>query len=402
MSALDTWLANHPRVHDAIYWQKPPGSTESGGKYSQWSSKRKGLLWEAYKKAKSGAPTGLSDPPKNLRALADDESAETWISEHDAWSLYVTHLAQTLAVETEQRVPWSIATQYYDTTSLRILLDSRQFFTAIAPGVYAFDFAIGGDAVMAPPDCSYQFLVANDLIATASQGGSPDYPRDTIGRVLGWCRDSMIHFSGGYTAKDMDATWQYRGWTPVSRVIAGTHNKEYTVPSLDFRHWTGGCHGTVGFLRAVLRTINIPVQYLKVESHAQPYFRVQKRWLSHGDDPYDTPNHRYPQDGGTLPWPAADLLITPHTHHAWFGSQVAAATRKKNVGRRSQQLSLELLPNYLLAAYCRDKQAGLSHSKGEVFGYVGNAYTLAQLNAYGLWGKLDAKLASIGGCAQVP
>src|SRR4051812_11253531 len=111
---LDTWLANHPQVHAAIYWQKPPGSTSSGGKYAQWSAKRKGLLRDAYKKALNGEPTGLVDPPPNQRALADADTAETWITEHDAWHLYVTHVAHSLAVETEQRVPWQMATQYYD------------------------------------------------------------------------------------------------------------------------------------------------------------------------------------------------------------------------------------------------------------------------------------------------
>lgn len=48
-----------------------------------------------------------------------------------------------------------------------------------------------------------------------------------------------------------------RGEAPMLRTIEGTidqANPEYGV-----RHWTAGCHGSAGFLRAILRTVNIPV-----------------------------------------------------------------------------------------------------------------------------------------------
>ena len=43
----------------------------------------------------------------------------------------------------------------------------------------------------------------------------------------------------------------------MKRIINGTLHPKYA--SDPPRHWTAGCHGTVGFLRAVLRTVNIPV-----------------------------------------------------------------------------------------------------------------------------------------------
>ena len=400
---LQTWLGNHPHVHAAIYWEKPAAVAESGGPYDQWSGKRKSLLQEAYDAAVAQTPTGLTDPPPNIIPVGDTAPPETVITHEAAWKLYVTHVAHTLALETEQRVPWQIATQYYDMTSLRILLDSRQFFTSLPIGGYAFDFNLSGDAVPAPPDISYNFLLNNDLIEIPAEAGSLDYPGDTIGRVLGWCRDNLTHFDGGYTAKNMQLTWGYRGYTPVSRVISGTHNKGYNPDNqYNFRHWTGGCHGTTGFLRAVLRSINIPVQNTRTVGHSLAYFRTIKRYLSHSDDPYDTRCRRYPEDTGDLPWPAKSLLISPHTHKLWFGSAVSDATKKNNISRRPPQLSIQKLPTYLLAAYCRDKKAGLSHAKGEVFDNMQSAYSLTVLEGLNLWGKLEAKVQSLGGCSMIP
>lgn len=400
---IQNWIENHPQVHAAIHWDKRIGSTASGGPYDQWSAKRKQLLQKAYDAAVNQQPTGLPDPVPNFCSVGDGAWPGTAISDDHAWQLYVTHVAHTLAVETEQRVPWSIATQYYDKTSLRILLDSRKFFTCLPTGGYAFDYYESGFAVPAPPDLSYAFLRDNDLIETPSEAGSLDYPGDTIGRVLGWCRDNMTHFSGSYTAKNMQQTWGYRGFTPVSRVISGTHNKAYNPDDqYNFRHWTGGCHGTTGFLRAVLRTINIPVQNTRTTGHSLAYFCTIKRYLSHSDDPYDLRCQRFQQNGGTLPWPAKSLLISPQTHTLWFGSKVSDATKKKNVSRRPAQLSIQKLPTYLLAAYCRDQKAGLSHAKGEVYENLKPAYSLKVLEGLDLWGKLGAKVQSLGGCANIP
>jgi hypothetical protein len=396
---LETWLAQHANVCNAIYWQKPLDGSGSGGTYPNWSAKRKALLQTAFERALLRKPTGAADPAPNLMPLPDNGSPVTMISTDDAWDIYVSFVAQSLAVETAGRVPWSLLG--YGATSLKILFDSRQFFVAALPG-YLLDFDTVGDALPCPADVAYRWVEDNDIVFQPTEGGSPNYRRATVGRAIAWCRDAMLHFAGGYTAKNMQDTWQYRGWTPVSRVISGTHNK---ADVNSFGHWTGGCHGTTGFLRVCLRTVNIPVQNTHVDGHSLPYFRTEKRWLSHGDDPYDRRDYWYPEYGeenAALPWPADDLLIGETTHKAWFGSAVSATTQSNNVSRRPAQLSLQRLPMYLLAAYCRDKQAGKTHGKGEVFGFVQPAYSLKALEDFDLWTKLEAKLQSLGGCGQIP
>ena len=73
----------------------------------------------------------------------------------------------------------------------------------------------------------------------------------------------------------------------ASRIIAGTpFAGEENMPLGGILHRTAGCHGTAGFLRAVLRTVNIPVQERYANGHGIVAFTSESRYLSHADDPY--------------------------------------------------------------------------------------------------------------------
>ncbi|MEA2424800.1 MAG: hypothetical protein QOH13_1210, partial [Thermoleophilaceae bacterium] len=225
----------------------------------------------------------------------------------------------------------------------------------------------------------------------------------TIVTLLTWCRDNLSHYLNGASAQNMQDTWHYRGFPPVERMIAGTHNTLYD-PShkLNFSHWTAGCHGTVGFLRAILRTVNIPVQYTTAAEHAQPYFMTEGLYLSHGDDPYSDFAKQHPP-ATAPPFPVADMLIGEALHEEWFGAAVSEKKRLQNVGRRTTDLALPTLPVSLLYAYCQDKALGRSHAEGDVFGaFKPYGYTLADLRDADLWQRMDAKIAAFGGCAAIP
>lgn len=400
--SLEHWLHAHPKVRDAIHWQGP-GS--AGRTYEQWSSAQRGELADAHAKAVNGQATGLTDPPPNLVHLAGNDYPTTVLSHDDAWRLYVTHVAQSLAVEIDKRVPWSLTG--CSSKELAVLLDSRQFFTWDAgPGGYSIDDSISGVALPAAPDTSYGLIEEirrtpefQAEVEPVPQPGIPLQlsPRSIlIAQLVGWCRDNMTHFGGDYHAKPMQATWQYRGMPPVARIISGTHNHE--LPSANFGHWTAGCYGTVGFLRAVLRTANVPVACTNMTGHAQPFFMTEGSYLSHGDDPYsglakrDTPT-------AEPPYPASLLLIGQAEHDAWFGAGVSDTDKYDNVGRRPTDLAIPYLPMYLLYRYCDDQAAGRSHAEGHVYNDLFRPiYTLSELNAAHLWSRMDEKLATLGGC----
>ncbi len=97
----------------------------------------------------------------------------------------------------------------------------------------------------------------------------------------------------------------------------------------------------------------------------------------------------------------SELLIDEAKYDAWFGSGVSAADKLKNVGKRTQELAIQYLPNYILRAYCNDKAAGRTHASGSVKEAF-PSYTVAQLEADHLWSNMDAKITSLGGCDHVP
>jgi hypothetical protein len=144
--------------------------------------------------------------------------------------------------------------------------------------------------------------------------------------------------------------------------------------------------------------MNIPVEYVQPEGsgHAMPRFSVDGWYLSHGDDPYDQYVTSTPQ------YPLSKLLINQSTWDAWFGSAVATATRKNNIGRRVAELAAIHLPDALLRDYCGDITHSSPHATSSVAEYFSKWYSVAELEALGLWERLADKVALLGGCQQIP
>ena len=188
----------------------------------------------------------------------------------------------------------------------------------------------------ASPDFSFQFLSDNNMIAQ-------DRLR-TIGNLVNWCRYNMKHFIGRFTAENAENHWQYRGTTPVSRVISGTmfHSSFWNAEL--FSHHTGGCWGTTAFLREVLRVVNIPVKRADAVpahgGHSLPYFMSEGKYLSHGDDPYDWGIRNFPI-------PIEELFIDQATYDEWFGPNApppyVSGLRSVSVGRRASELTIKYM-----------------------------------------------------------
>jgi hypothetical protein len=326
----------------------------------------------------------VADVPPNQAALADDQLVTTILATGDAWAYYKASVAQSLAAEIGQQLGWSLTGHSAD--QLAQLFDSRQMFLwSAAPAGYRID-SMHGHLVPGPPARSYEFLGTSSLIANDRLA--------TLANVVGWCRANLVHFSGGTTAANMQDQWQYRGWPPMARVLDGTLQTSH--PALGTLHRTAGCWGTVGLLRALLRVISVPVKLVTNAGHAQPWFMVDGRYLSHGDDPYNALTKASP------PIPPGEILIDQTKFDDWFGSGVSDAAKLANVGRRSRELAVTYLPNYLLHAYCHDQSAGAAHGVGQVFDIFTPNYTVAALEAANLWTRMDAKVSGFGGCPHVP
>ena len=377
---LDNWLNTHPAIANAIVWEDGSGTHA----WLSWNAARKTQLRNAFALAWIRGSISVQDIPPNQASLADDDFATTILSSTDAWAYFIASVAQSLAAEIGQQLPWSLLS--YSTDQLAEIFDSREMFRwAAAHAGYQIN-SMHGHVVPAPPTRSYAFLGANDLIGSTRL--------DSMGRVLDWCRTNLVHFSGGTTAANMEDQWQYRGFPPMVRILDGT--VQTSRPQLGVRHRTAGCWGTTGFLRAMLRVINIPVKLVTNAGHAQPWFMADARYLSHGDDPYNALSKSTP------PFPATELLINQAKFDAWFGPSVSATDKQNNIGRRPVELALIHLPNYLLHKHCGDLAAGRDHASSQVFDIFSRTYSVAQLEAEQLWVRMDAKIASFGGCDHVP
>ena len=382
---LAAWLAEHPLVSEAIRWQDSNGPTRA---YPNWSETQKADLYETYQAVWRGQSLELTDPPPNMRHLADDQSVVTVLSKDHAWSLFLAHVAYSLAVETGRWVPWSLTE--YSREELLELFDGSRTFRRTSGG-----YELIHRAVPAPPDATFEFLSANLMIGQDQL--------HTIGNLLEWSRANLIHFTGHFRAKNAEDHWQYRGVPPVSRVISGTRAVFYpykkgdtSPPTVTFGHHTAGCWGTTAFLRAVLRVVNIPVKEVnnsRTFGHSIPYFVSEGQYLSHGDDPYDQNTRSSPG------FPIEELFIDQATYDAWFGPGVSLPQGKSNVSRRVSDLAIKYLPRTLLVPRCRDIREGRSHSNSHVIAWIPPLhYSLQELEAIKLWDRIDAKIDRLGGC----
>jgi len=272
---------------------------------------------------------------------------------------------------------------------LALLLDSRSLFKWY-PFYQAYINDTDGLGAVTPGDPvrTFRFLQAGGRLSTT--------PRLTIDGLLAWCRGHLVHYGGGSDIANVLDYWQYAGVPPVERMISGTVRS--SQPAAGARHWTKGCDGTTGFLRTVLRMANIPMEQVRRAGHALPHFVRERLYLSHGDDPYGGLSEATPSI------PISALPIEPAKFDAWFGPTVPVPNVTKNVGRRVLELAIQYLPNLLLHHHCYDLAHGLSHANSTVFtsDFQNSLYTVADLEAAHLWQRMDAKIAQLGGCANIP
>jgi hypothetical protein len=98
----------------------------------------------------------------------------------------------------------------------------------------------------------------------------------------------------------------------------------------------------------------------------------------------------------------SELLLNQLDFDSWFGSGVSDGAKSSHVGKRVLDLALQYLPSPLLRHYCNDQAAGKSHADGAVAVEMSPYYTVAELEwQYHLWSRMDAKIASMGGCDHI-
>lgn len=300
----DRWMRSHARVAEHATWRDAAGNRP----YDRWPSGMRERLWDIFDALRAGRPAPTADPLPNAGRMGPIDLAlpQQFLAPDVARDMYLSFVAQTLLVEIEHRVPWSIAG--YSDESLDALVASTAFFYwRPEHGLYEITEFEHGFATPAPPSTAFRFLRDNGILASSR--------RDTIVNLVAWSA-RLTHFAGGYDRRNVFDFWHYDGAMPVSRLIDGTvySGQEFAqVMGGERRHFTAGCHGTAGFFLNVLRAVNIPVIVRGVgatSTHATLKFPADDLAMSHGDDPYTRT---------TNPVSAADRLIDRATYDRWLG-----------------------------------------------------------------------------------
>jgi hypothetical protein len=385
---LHGWLVARPHFRNALIWDEIA--------YDSWDDQQRRDLRDTFEAAwRHESASEAPDPPANVAVQLSEEETRQALRGSDAWKIYIGYVGHCLAVESAGRLPWSIAN--WTTDRLRYLLDAGEMFIS-RPDGFEINESVHGGAVPCGASRAWRFLLGNGLVRAT--------PIATVGRVLEWCRDNLVHFSGGSTMNNFRAHWHYGGFPPVSRVIDGTVRDASFEPLSTARlHYTFGCGGTAGFLKVVLRAANVPVKIIAKPDgmpweswHVIPAFPSIGRYLTHGDDPYS----QFVTTALPL-YPGEELLITNAAFEELFGAGVPRSTQSRNVGNRPRELALQHLPLYLLRMYCADLHAGLDHASGSVFAEIERlGLSVEQLEAMRLWERMNEKLAGLGGCDALP
>lgn len=307
---LRLWFWEHPKLRDAIVWETLGGRKED---YLMWGEDRKAALDRYFLLAWEGKPAGLADPPRNYLDRKDTETAAQGLSAQDALDLYLATVGHSLAVEAGRRVPWSME-EYAPAQAAALLSGPEMFY--LSGTVYIVNTLRSGSVLPPPPEAAWAFMRGRVGLSR----------RETVEAVLEWLNANAIHFTGAATTANVEAQWQYRGLPPVTRILNGTPHTG--KPYAGVKHRTAGCGGTTGFLRAVLRAVNIPVETLVRCGHRMPHFPADKLYLSHGDDPYGNWGKPYPCGVGAL-------LLPEKTFKEWFDDPLTMDCA--NVGRGARE-----------------------------------------------------------------
>ncbi|HEX5757121.1 MAG TPA: hypothetical protein VFY12_12330 [Arenimonas sp.] len=308
---FELWLSQLGGIADELVWEGIDGPVL----YRHWPERQRQALYRAFRRSLDGASSDLGVPDNiaDNRGLAEGLIHQQ-LRESDAEALYLDSVGHSLALEYAARLPWSL--RDYPLAQLEVLLDAREFFAREDAG-YAVDFGMSGMALQSPASEQWAFLrrrVGEDR-------------RQTIVAVLDWLRDTTMHFEGRVSVATMQSQWQYPGYPPVARVLAGTPHLDR--PTWPVRPRTAGCFGTAGFLRALLRSANIPVTMVSTCAHYQAHFPSEGLYLSHGDDPY---SGEFTATGCS----AERLLLDANTFQAWF-RRGPEAQRCANIGRAARE-----------------------------------------------------------------
>jgi len=292
-------------------------------------------------------------------------------------------------------------------------------YRVITSDTFVAEWPIHGAATLTSPLGSLELLMRQQGLVRNSMEG-------TLYAALDWGRDNLVHFNGPLERYSEDRVWQYGGAPPVSRVIAGTiafeDGQGWGDHEWGVQNYTMGCHGTSGFYKAVLRTMNIPVKVENNAFHSGMSFPMWPPWavaghITHSDSIYSRAfrdqNLGLPLENPTAnPESSANIIADDSDYLAWFDPSLSFHQKIANVTLSELRYLAFWQPvptTYIMQLYCADLAAGLSHADGSVYknlffnqlvGLHPTGLTLQDLENAFYWDWLEWRRSTYpGGCS---
>ena len=289
--SMAEFLSDNTEIMEAITWQDAQGNVVP---YADWSEEMKDQLEQSYQDIINHS----LDVPNLPEILAHPDLTYryTVISVDDALKIYLGHVAQSVYVEDFNLVSWSLKDDSPE--KINHLFDSKSFYER--NGQECTVMYSNGPATLGNPQFVHDFIIKNNIIGSDR--------KETILRLFEWYRDNVVHWvrRNGETNEDawLRSYNGYKGRNSISIMIEGVRDSINQSSSAESPNWykftsrfAGGCHGSSGFLRGVLRTLNIMVsqeQGSHTGGHNLPVFPELNYFLSHGDDLYSGSNKTIP------------------------------------------------------------------------------------------------------------
>ena len=233
-------------------------------------------------------PSTAMSPDGNGSTTEDTDTATPYyyVPLEHAWKVFVWWTAHEVALEMAGALPWSLVDANPDL--MAPLLDStemmhRRIIDDVGLGHAPHSNDVGkphssylGMTIIGAPRYTFRWLVQEGIIKSTR--------RKTITALLDWVGANFVHFEGYSQRIVCQDHWGHRYFPTVEMLIEGTTR----ASDGKFAHWTMGCHGTVQFIKDVLRAVNIPVRLAYNCEHAEILFVSEDAYMTHGDHPYNS------------------------------------------------------------------------------------------------------------------
>ncbi|MBX2822357.1 MAG: T9SS type A sorting domain-containing protein [Rhodothermaceae bacterium] len=225
-------LLNAPDISPSVTWYSDNSTLPVA--YADWSDQQKADLRAIIESLEAGEAYPMDAPPQLVTSY--------YISRDDAWTIFLSHIAHSLWVEVNQKVPWSILE--YEKENLDLLFDGSLMFSCPGVDTCVFNTSTYGRVTDWNVRLTYDFLSQQGMIRETAE--------ETLWAFTYWGRRNLVHILGADSNPDgYERLYGYRGYPLLNRILDPLPGKT---------HITAGCWGTAGVFKGVLRAVNIPVR----------------------------------------------------------------------------------------------------------------------------------------------